>query len=372
MTIRQLSYCLTLAICCSAASAELSLDEAIDVVQSVEPGAASHVEATAAVRRVESFGADALVPLAGAIGGNPLADNWLRGAFEAIAANGIDRVRNELLNFFADRENNPRARRLVFETVTANDSELRRELLNDALDDPSEEMRSAAVTQLLKSVDEAGSEKEKLVIYRRALKSATVRSQVDEIAREIDKLGGDVDKKSHFGFLTEWKAVGPFDNKDKAGFDVEFGPEAGDLAAPDPQATYEGTLGETTWQSVSTDADNGIVDLAEQLGPHKGALVYVTTTFESDSQRPVDLRLSTANAWKLWLNGQPLFEREEYHRGLHWDQYRIPAVLQKGSNVIVIKVLQNEQEQSWAQRWSYSLRITDPDGQARMSLASTK
>lgn len=356
----------------SIASAESrDLTKAIAVVASIEPGAAQHEAAKTAIETIEAGGADALVPLAKQIGqGNALADNWLRGAFEAIAADGISSVRPALIEFFKDRSNSARARRLVFETIVAHDPSAEKPLLKSAIDDPSEEMRVDAITQIVQAAENAETDEAKRELLEAALSAATVKEQVDLLAKRLESVGGAVDKKKHFGFLTKWSAVGPFDNKDTKGFDVLYGPEKADLSAPDLNATFEGTEGETTWNSVTAEGDDGVVNLAEQLAPHKGALVYVTTSFDSDDARDVELRLSTANAWKMWLNGEQLFEREEYHRGMHWDQYRVPAKLAKGQNVIVIKVLQNEQDQSWAQRWSYSLRVTDPTGRGLGELAA--
>lgn len=352
-------------------AAEPTISGDVRILAGIEPGASTNVEAAEAARRLEGRGVDALVPIAEAIGhGNAFADNWLRGTFEAIAQTGVKDVRKELLNFYADRTNSARARRLVFETISANDPELSAELLASALDDPSEEMRFDAIQTLLEDIKDVKDGEKKKQLLRETLSAATVRSQVDEIANQLSNLGDEINKQSHFGFLTNWHVVGPFDNKEMAGFDVAYGPEKNDISAPALSDTFDGELGETTWVPVIAEGDSGLVDLAEQVGPHKGALVYATTSFESDGEQVVELRLSTSNAWKIWLNGQPLFEREEYHRGLLWDQYRVPATLRDGTNVIVIKVLQNEQDQSWAQRWSYSMRITDPTGRGVQELAS--
>ena len=78
----------------------------------------------------------------------------------------------------------------------------------------------------------------------------------------------------------------------------------------------------------------------------------------------MQFRLAIPNAWKLWLNGQPLFGREEYHRGKSFDQYVVPGRLKAGRNVILLKVLQNEQTESWAQRYEFQFRVTDPAGAA--------
>ena len=118
---------------------------------------------------------------------------------------------------------------------------------------------------------------------------------------------------------------------------------------------------------TATADDYGIVDLAQTLKPYKGAITYAYTEFDSDVARPVDLRLGSPNAWKIWLNGELIFGRDEYHRGMRLDQYQVPAKLAKGKNRILIKICQNEQEQRWAQRWQFQLRVCDAVGTAVLS-----
>ena len=55
---------------------------------------------------------------------------------------------------------------------------------------------------------------------------------------------------------------------------------------------------------------------------------------------------------------------EIYHVGFMTDQFKGEAQLKKGENEIVIKVCQNEQKESWAQRWMFQLRICDHTGKA--------
>ena len=49
------------------------------------------------------------------------------------------------------------------------------------------------------------------------------------------------------------------------------------------------------------------------------------------------------------------------------DQYVSTGVLKPGRNVILLKVCQNEQDQSWAQDWKFQLRVCDATGTAVLS-----
>ena len=43
--------------------------------------------------------------------------------------------------------------------------------------------------------------------------------------------------------------------------------------------------------------------------------MYLATEFVSDGAKKAKLRLGTPNAWKLWLNGKPLFLRRSTTAG---------------------------------------------------------
>ena len=64
-------------------------------------------------------------------------------------------------------------------------------------------------------------------------------------------------------------------------------------------------------------------------------------------------------AGDIYLNGKDIYFREEYHHGMQMDQHVGRGQLRAGRNEILIKVCQNEQEDSWAQQWSFQLRICD-------------
>ena len=114
-----------------------------------------------------------------------------------------------------------------------------------------------------------------------------------------------------------------------------------------------------------------MVDIAKQIENYKGSLMYATTTWTSNKEQQVEIRLGTPNSWKLWVNGQLVFEREEYHRSSQLDQYRVPVNLRAGSNTLLLKICQNSQTQDWAQRYQYQIRICNSTGSALLPSSST-
>ena len=44
---------------------------------------------------------------------------------------------------------------------------------------------------------------------------------------------------------------------------------------------YPGQTGEVRWDELSTKDDHGIIDIAKQIKPYKGAVMYAVTEFDS-------------------------------------------------------------------------------------------
>ena len=358
-----------LATVCTAAS----FDDNIQAIRAVGSEGKGHAAAIAAVRELSQGSADSLLPLLKAFDdSNPLAVNWLRGAFDAAA----DRVlkagqlpADKLEAFVKDSGRSAEARRLAYEWLIKVDVSASDRLIPGMLRDASPEFRRDAVQRLIKtavSAREAKHTDDAAKLYRGALVGAVDDDQVKAIVGPLREMGQQVDLQKHFGFLTEWQLAGPFDNTDKKGFDVAYPPETGvDLAA-----NYPGKLGEVTWKKLATEDEYGVFNIAKQTSPYKGAVMYAYTTFHADKPLPVDIRLGTPNAWKLWVNGELIFGRDEYHRGTQLDQYRVRAKLRAGHNAILLKICQNEQTDEWAQDYKYQLRVCDTTGAAILSSAA--
>jgi hypothetical protein len=339
-----------------------SMGDEIETIRKVSAGSEGAAEAREARNSLVAGGAKNLIPiLKGFKGSSVLASNWLRSAFEAIADAEIKAGRflpkQLLLDFVADTSESPTARRLAYEWLLKRRPELEDELIPNMLTDPSPAFRRDAVARLLQQAENASGD-DATKLYRQALQGAVHEDQVKKIAKALRDAGQEVDLPKHFGFLTEWQIIGPFDNKEEKGYSVAYPPEE----ELNLEAEYIGVLGKLVWQPIATDDDFGVVNIAEQLDNYKGSLMYATTTWNSPKAQEVEIRLGTPNAWKLWVNDKLVFEREEYHRSTKMDQYRVPVELRAGKNRILLKVCQNEQEQPWAQRYQYQLRISDSTG----------
>jgi hypothetical protein len=337
-------------------------------LQKVEPEGKGHREATYAWAKLnEQAGVDDLPTiLQGMDDAGPLAANWLRAAVDAIAErhwqNG-NLPTAGFEKFLAETQHDSRARRLAFEWIARVDPTAPDRLIPGMLDDPSLELRRDAVARVLTSAETALADKkesEALASYRKALVSARDLDQVKAITDALEKLGHGVDLAHHYGFVQDWMLVGPFDNRGGKGFDTSYPPET----SVDFAAAYESPDGKRAWASHHTDDKLGKVDLNKAIGKHMGVAGYAAAVFLSDRARPIELRMGSTNAIKIWLNGKLLASAEAYHANSAIDQYIGRGELEKGKNVILLKICQNEMTVDWAQDWNFQLRVTDGSGKA--------
>ena len=340
----------------------MDLPTAIEQIRSVGPEGQGNTGASRAMRILSGVPVSDLPAILAAMdGANDYALNWLRSAAERVvqnaAAAGTQLPVGNLREFLLDVRHHPRARRYAYELIREVDPAGGQTLLPTLRDDPSVEIRRDAVQWI---VDSSGKlpKGESNAKLREALGAARDVDQIESIAKRLGELGDAVDLRATFGWVTDWRVVAPFDNVGGGGFARAYPPEAGLDAATE----YDGKSGKVTWRSLVTTNDYGMLDFNKPFGALKGAAGYARAEFPSDSVRPAEIRLGSKNGWKVWFNGKFLFGRDEYHRGAEIDQYRMPVTLQKGRNVILVKLCQNEQTEDWASEWEFQLRVTDALG----------
>ncbi|MCX6907056.1 MAG: hypothetical protein NTY01_03325 [Verrucomicrobia bacterium] len=365
LSLAGLVACLSLPLCSAAPS---DLTDAVKTIRAVGAEGRGNAQASAAWKKLATGDLSQLTALlAGMDGADDLVANWFRAAVDTIVAResaaGKKLPVEDLLAFLRDTNHSPRARRLAFEMVARVQPDTAEKLLPGMLNDQSLELRRDAVERVIADAArklEAGKKPEAIQRYREALRFARDVDQVQGLARKLRDLGETVDVQKLFGFLTHWKVIGPFDNTDGKGFATVFPPEK----AIDLAAEYDGKSGKVRWSDHVTKDEFGMVDINSVYTPLKVVTAYAYTEFVSDKSQPAELRLGCKNAWKVWLNGKLLWEREEYHRGMQIDQYRLTGQLQPGRNTILVKACQNELTEKWTVEWQFQLRVCDHLGTA--------
>lgn len=319
--------------------------------------------ASAAWKTLVKSGGSALLPTLEAFAGaNPTAANWLRSAVDAIVQAeekaGRKLPAEDLKKFIDTKSNDPAARRIAYELFAKLEKETAAWMIEGMVDDPSLELRRDAIAVHLK---EAKSDAKKLSPLFAAARD---KDQVEEIAKALKKTEADI--TSHFGFVERWYVVGPFDSTKGTGFDKAYAPEAG----VDLTATYEGKGGaKASWKAVVAKPDSkgkqyAMVDLNAELAKHKDAVSYAYAVVSLDKDTPVELRAGSTTSIKIFVNGKPVFARDEYHHGHVMDQHVGQTILKAGKNELLLKICQNNQTEQWAQNWAFQLRICDATGGA--------
>ena len=361
-------FCVVWLVMASGAhAATVDLEPLLKALQSVGPKGAGNREAALAWQQVVRADADQLpVVLAAMDQAGPLGANWIRTAADTIAERLLRRDGQlpaaELQRFVNDTRHNPRARLVAYEWLVRVDPSARERLIPGMLNDASLELRREAVARL---IDAAGElpEGDAAATYQRALSAARDHDQIKLLAGWLEKLGQAVDLPRHLGFIVRWKLIGPFDNTGEKGFDVAYPPER----SVDPAAAYQGKHGAVGWIDYLSTDDYGQVDFNEALEEEKAVVGYATTEFICERGQEVEVRASSFTAIKFWVNGNLIAQHNTYHAGSQLDQFASRAVLEPGRNVILVKVCQNEQTQSWTRKWCFKLRVCDRQGGAVLS-----
>jgi tetratricopeptide (TPR) repeat protein len=131
--------------------------------------------------------------------------------------------------------------------------------------------------------------------------------------------------------LRSWQIVGPFDNPSMEGFTRTFGPEFAEVGP------YDGKLAEIDWRELPQHDDYCEFNLGRSVQPTTAAVTYLATSVETKSAQNAVLLMGTDGAYKVWLNGKLVGERDE-DTGMFLDDDAWKVRLQKGKNDLLVKL----------------------------------
>jgi hypothetical protein len=347
-----------------------TVDDALKALTGIDREGLGNEAATVAWQEVVQAGPSALPGVLGAAGtGSPVADNWVRLAGDVIVDRALQSKEPlplaEIEAFLQDTAHREPARLLAFDLLQKADPAKADAIEPTLIHDPVQALRRGAVQRLIDTAKTQDAEQAKAT-YLRALDAVRDEDQTMVIAGALRKSGVPVNLWRHFGFVMKWHVIGPFDNTGAKGFDTAFPPEK----EINLDATYDGKEQPVKWQPFQSADQLGKVDLNKPLGMLKESVAYAAASFESPTERDAELRLGTKNAWKVWLNGELLFGRDEYHRGQQMDQYKLKCRLKKGANTVLLKCCQDQQKEEWTVEWEFQLRVCDSAGTAILAAAA--
>ena len=351
-----------LASIASAAETPPAIGESLKAITAVSREGAGNDAAAKAWKSLVAAGAPALLPTLSAIDSEkPAAANWLRTLVDALAEAEKKAARPlpiaDMMAFATDTKRDPAARRIAYELIASVDQNKANELLPKFINDPSIELRRDAIQKAFQTEMSINRMPDPEILTK-LFDAARDKDQVETIAKALVAREKTPNITKHYGFITEWQLVGPFPSPKDGGFTKAQSPEA----SVDLGAKYEGSAGPITWKYAQSDATYGSMDLNAELGKHKDAAAYAYAVIDATADTPAEIRATTKNAIRIFVNGKLVFEREEYHHGMKMDQHAARIQLNKGKNEILLKVCQNNQTDSWAQDWTLAARICDATG----------
>lgn len=341
-------------------------EQAIVDLQTVVPGDDGNRTAVAAVARFKNASVADLLPVLRAMkDATPVGRNYLAMVANSLYRKGGDAIETQLEEFLNNPSHDGEARYMVLQWLTAKDIGARNTRLMLMTEDPSLELRFAAIDLVMKEAQELSDPDQKMAKLNELFDSARQPAQVIALAKALNDLGRPVDMNKHFGFVTSWNLIGPFDNMNEAHFDTVYDVERDLLEkTSDTSLAYDGKHDKVRWLQHTTDNQEGVVNVAELFNKEKGAIVYAYQKLDFDENQNAELRLGTINANKAWWNGELITANKVYHSAMEIDQYVGQINVKPGANHLVLKLCQNEQTQNWAQDWKFQIRVCDSNGTA--------
>jgi hypothetical protein len=155
-------------------------------------------------------------------------------------------------------------------------------------------------------------------------------------------------------FATRWTIIGPFEAADMSWLTVVYPPEnETDLAKIYPGKANAGV----GWKAVQAEP-SGYLPLAELVQPNEQAVVYALAYVLSPDDRRTYALVGSDDGVRLWIN-DALVHTNPAYRAASPDQDRVPVILKKGWNKVLLKVLQG------AGGWGFFFRFADPKEELR-------
>ena len=111
------------------------------------------------------------------------------------------------------------------------------------------------------------------------------------------------------------------------------------------------------YHATGTDIIFGDVNFLGIEPTQPQILTYSACWLDSDADKDVEIRVGSDDGYKLWINHQLIATVHEY-RAMEMDQETHKVKLNKGKNLILIKVDQDTGE------YQFMLRVVTPDGKA--------
>ncbi|MEI6212041.1 MAG: hypothetical protein WCR06_10505 [bacterium] len=133
-----------------------------------------------------------------------------------------------------------------------------------------------------------------------------------------------------------WYTIGPFDNKNRAGFDTAYPPEKG----VDFSASCTGMNSQVvSWKSQPGFSDGKDIDLLPHFSPNTDVAVYLARRVTASEECKIRAIMGSDDTLTVWVNGQQCLSKNVLRPCQLGDEC-IRLTLRKGENTILLKVCQ--------------------------------
>jgi tetratricopeptide (TPR) repeat protein len=198
------------------------------------------------------------------------------------------------------------------------------------------------VEEALRAFAEGGTTPPQVRVYAELLSAYARRRRGD--------LDGAIAKVKDLGFIEQWMTIGPFDNENKGGFGLAYGPERELGEAIAPARTYDGKERAVKWRVSPAESAYGWFDFGVIMRPQENICGYATTFVRAKAKagggkggagagaaKPITVWVGSSGAFKLFWNGEQVLEDAGY-RELDIDRFAVTLPLGPGWSRLTAKV----------------------------------
>lgn len=173
--------------------------------------------------------------------------------------------------------------------------------------------------------------------------------KVIESSKNADTIKAATDLMNAPSTVRPWQIAGPFEGDNT--FDKDFGPEK----KVDLNANFTiGNNQKTRWKTVTSDAQNGYVNLLQQFEGKENAAAYAVIYVKSPTARKAWLTAGSDDGAKIWINGRNVVSNNAARAANPGDEQK-EVDLKAGWNEVLFKITQGGGD------WGYyfDLQTTD-------------
>lgn len=143
-----------------------------------------------------------------------------------------------------------------------------------------------------------------------------------------------------------WRLAGPYDNRDRSGFDAKYAPEVG---------------GEVRWKDLVPSGDLGRVDLRAAFEKREWVCAYAALDLEVEKDVVARLSFGSDDTLKVWVDADLVISEDVYRPSAPGQNVK-DVTLKKGKRRLLVKVGQGEGG------WDFLFSMTGTDGKPLTSV----